>query len=213
MPRIRPYRPEDHDDLYRICVRTADNGEDATSLVSDENLPGHVWLGPYLACEPSLAFVAEDSAGLGGYVVGTLDTGAFEQRIERDWWPPLRVSYPEPTPEQAARLAQIERYALQDIHHPWVTAPELKSRFPSHLHIDLVPRCQGRGTGRQLISTLIGSLRDRGSAGVHLFVGHENERAVGFYRHIGFTEFPAADFASTEQLASDLHIFTMELAG
>jgi hypothetical protein len=31
--RIRPYQPDDLDDLYRICVQTADNGQDATSVL------------------------------------------------------------------------------------------------------------------------------------------------------------------------------------
>ena len=37
--------------------------------------------------------------GVGGYIVGALDTSAFEQRQERDWWPRLRARYPEPSPE------------------------------------------------------------------------------------------------------------------
>ena len=56
--RIRPARPDDLDDVYRICLLTADNGRDATSLVRDPKLPGYVWAAPYLMFEPSLAFVA-----------------------------------------------------------------------------------------------------------------------------------------------------------
>jgi ribosomal protein S18 acetylase RimI-like enzyme len=198
--RIRQHQPDDLDDLYRICLRTADNGQDATSLFRDPRLPGHVYVGPYVAFEPSFAFVAEDPAGVGGYILGALDTQAFEQRLERDWWPALRASHPEP--DLAGGLSVPERYALHDIHHPWGTADELASRFPSHLHIDLLPRLQGRGIGRQLISTLVSSLREQGSPGLHLLVGRSNQRAVGFYRHVGFTEFPA----------NHVSIFTMDLA-
>ena len=94
--RIRPYQPDDLDDLYRVCLQTADNGRDGTSLFRDPKLPGHVYAGPYAIFEPSLAFVAEDTAGVGGYVVAALDSQAFEQRLERDWWPALRATYPEP---------------------------------------------------------------------------------------------------------------------
>jgi ribosomal protein S18 acetylase RimI-like enzyme len=52
---------------------------------------------------------------------------------------------------------------------------------------------QRLGIGRQLIATLIQGLRDQGSPGVHLVVGHGNQRAAGFYRRIGFTELPATD--------------------
>jgi ribosomal protein S18 acetylase RimI-like enzyme len=199
--RIRRYQPDDLDDLYRICLQTADDGQDGTPLFSDPRLPGHVFAGPYAAFEPSLAFVAEDQDGVCGYTLGAFDSRAFEQRLERDWWPALRVTYPEPEP--GADLSAPERFAIHDIHHPWRTADELASRFPSHLHIDLLPRLQGQGFGRRLIATLTGTLRERGSRGLHLFVGHGNRRAAGFYQHIGFCEFPA----------TGVRIFTMDLRG
>jgi ribosomal protein S18 acetylase RimI-like enzyme len=195
---IRPYRPDDLDDLYRICLLTADNGEDATPLFGDPRLPGEVYVGPYVTFEPSLAFVAQDPGGVAGYVLGALDTQAFERRLERDWWPALRASYPEQDP---ASLSPPERYALHDIHHPWGIADDLARRFPSHLHIDLLPRGQGRGSGRRLIDTLVASLRERGSPGLHLLVGYGNPRAAGFYRHLGFADFPG----------TGVHVFTMDL--
>jgi ribosomal protein S18 acetylase RimI-like enzyme len=198
--RIRRYQPDDLDDLYRICLLTADNGQDATSLFSDPRLPGHVYAAPYATFEPSLAFVAEDRDGVCGYTLGTLDTRAFEQRLERDWWPALRVTYPEPDP--GASLSAPEQYAISDIHHPWTTEDDLASGFPSHLHIDLLPRLQRRGIGRQMMATITTSMRERGSRGVHLLVGQGNRRAAGFYRHLGFREFPA----------TGLHVFTMDLA-
>ena len=63
--------------------------------------------------------------------------------------------------------------------------------FPSHLHINLLPRLQSRGLGRQLMYTLMRALREQGSVGVHWFVWPANQRAVGFYRHLGFTEISA----------------------
>lgn len=199
--RIRRYQPDDLDDLYRICLQTADSGRDATALFRDPRLPGHVYAAPYAVFEPSLALVAQDEAGVGGYIVAALDSPAFERRLERDWWPALRASHPEPPPELAEGLSLPERYALRGIHHPWDTDDELARRYPSHLHINLVPRLQRRGIGRQLIAMLISGLRDQGSAGVHLVVGQANQRAAGFYRHVGFTELPG----------SGVHIFGMKL--
>src|SRR5260221_11508913 len=134
--RIRPYQPDDLDDLYRICLQTADNGQDATSLFRDPKLPGYVYVAPYVTLEPSLAFVAEDRSGLGGYIVGALDTRAFEQRLERDWWPALRARYAEPSQDQADDLSRPEQYAIHDVHHPWSIADDLARCFPSHLHIN-----------------------------------------------------------------------------
>ena len=208
--RIRPYKPGDRDELYQVCLRTAANGQDATDQVSDPNLPGDVWLGPYLTFEPSLAFVAQDADGAGGYIVAALDSHRFEERLESDWWPAKRAAYPEPTADAAADLAPVAKYALHDIHHPWRTSGRLVSRYPSHLHIDLVPRLQGNGVGRQLISTLLSQLREQRSRGVHLMVGRDNKHAVGFYRHLGFAEYPAAALGP-EFPASQLHALAMKL--
>src|SRR5262245_16116909 len=88
---IRPHRPGDLEALYRICLLTGDDGQDATSLYNDPRLPGHFSAAPYGLFEPALAFVAQDTAGVGGYILGALDTPAFEQRLERTWWPHLRA--------------------------------------------------------------------------------------------------------------------------
>jgi ribosomal protein S18 acetylase RimI-like enzyme len=199
---IRAYRQEDRDALYQICLLTADSGNDATSLFRDPRLPGHVWLGPYLAFEPTLAFVAEDGEGPAGYVVAALDTPAFVDRLERNWWPPLRARYPEPPQNAAEFVSLIEQAALNDMHRRWDVVGELVGRFPSHLHIDLLPRLQRRGIGQKLMATAISSLRDRGSPGLHLLVARENERAAGFYQHIGFSEIPN----------SFVRVFTMDLS-
>lgn len=188
--RVRQFEPADLDDLYRICLLTADNGEDATSQFSDPQLPGHVFAAPYAIFEPSLALVAEDADGVGGYVVGALDSLAFEERLEQEWWPGLRARYPEPDPAASDGLSFGERFVLNDIHHPMVTVPDLAARFPSHLHIDLIPRLQSQGLGRTLIAALVEGLREQGSHGLHLHVGRGNTRAAGFYGHVGFAELP-----------------------
>jgi GNAT superfamily N-acetyltransferase len=95
-----------------------------------------------------------------------------------------------------------ERYLVGNIHRPFSAPPDVVERFPSHLYVNLVPRMQGRGTGRQLVATLMSGLRGQGPRGVHLLVGHANKRAPGFYRHIGCTELPA----------TGSHIFGMCLA-
>jgi len=143
--------------------------------------------------EPSLAFVAEDTAGVGGYIVGALDSRAFEERLESDWWPGLRARYPEPPPGLPAQRRTPDQQLASVIHHPLRTPDELARRYPSHLHINLLPRLQADGYGSQLTRTLITALRERGSCGVHLYVTRSNRRAVGFYRHFGFTELAATE--------------------
>lgn len=187
---IRPYRAGDRDALYRICLETGDSGGDATGLYRDPELLGDVYVGPYLELEPSLAYVLEDREGPAGYVLGALDTADFEAREERYWWPALRERYPAPDPDREPEWTPDERLRHL-IHHLWPTPPERLVHYPSHLHIDLLPRAQGGGNGRRLTETLLAALRERGSVGVHLGVGRRNQRAVGFYRRLGFTELAA----------------------
>jgi ribosomal protein S18 acetylase RimI-like enzyme len=100
-------------------------------------------------------------------------------------------------------LSTPEQNAINVIHQFWATGGELATSFPSHLHIDLLPRMQGRGIGRRLITMMTSALRDLGSPGLHLHVSRGNESAAGFYRHLGFTEYPA----------TDVNIFIMDLRG
>jgi len=188
---IRPYQPADLDDLYRICLQTGDSGQDATELFDDPLILGHVFAAPYGVFEPSLAFVAEDDLGVGGYIVGALDTRAFEKRLETDWWPALRDRYPAPSAEIPPDQWTPDQRAAWIIHFPLRVSDDLAERYPSHLHINLVPRLQSQGLGRALMETLLRALRERGSAGLHFFVSPANHQAADFYRHLGFTLFAA----------------------
>jgi ribosomal protein S18 acetylase RimI-like enzyme len=181
---IRPAQPADLDALYRICLLTGDAGEDASDLYDDPRLLGEIFAAPYAVLEPDLAFVTEDEEGVSGFVLGALDTPAFEERLEHEWWPALRQKHPDP-PE--GDWTREERWTAH-IHHPSRTPAELTDQYPSHLHINLLPRTQGQGAGRKLMDTLLDALRAQGSRGVHLDVWSKNIRAIGFYRHIGFTE-------------------------
>lgn len=180
---IRGFEAGDTASLYDICLRTGDSGSDASGLYRDPELVGHVYVGPYLRLAPSLAFVGVDSLGVAGYVLGVADTVAFDAEAERLWWPALRVRYPLsafPAASPDGRLVRL-------IHSPPVASPDVVERYPAHLHIDLLPRVQGRGNGRRLLETLLSALADAGVPGVHLGVGTANQRAIAFYGRMGFS--------------------------
>lgn len=184
---IRAYRPDDLDALYAVSLATGDAGGDATGLYLDPRLIGHVYVGPYAVLHPELALVAEDAEGVGGYIVGALDTRAFERRQEAEWWPALRAVHPDPADTPADRWTP-DQQRCHRIHHPprmpdWLVGP-----YPSHLHINLLPRLQGRGLGRRLVERWLETVRSLGSPGVHLGVNAANDRAMGFYRACGFHE-------------------------
>jgi ribosomal protein S18 acetylase RimI-like enzyme len=190
---IRPYRDSDLDDLYLICLQTGSGGEDATAMFDDPRILGHVFAAPYGLFELPLTFLAEDEAGVGGYIVGALDSRAFRERLEADWWPALRQRYPAPPSGLPRDQWTPDQRAAGIIHAPRPVPDELAGDYPSHLHINLVPRLRSQGLGRQLMNTLIRALREQGSAGLHFFVSPANQRAIGFYRHLGFTVISAED--------------------
>jgi len=185
---IRGYRPADYGAVSAICTQTAEAGGDATGLyVSDELMPD-VFVRPYVVYQPDLAFVVEDAQGVAGYIVGVADTAAFTQWFRREWLPR----------EIAGRYEHTQPVVSKDdlIRHLgfWperMLIPEL-DEYPAHLHIDLLPRLQGQGWGRQLIETLASSLNDRGVPGLHLSMDAANTGARAFYDRLGFAELPSS---------------------
>lgn len=185
--RIRPARPGDERGAYRVCLLTGNNGEDGESLYGeDPDALGRIFVGPYLAFEPELSLVLEDAEGLCGYVLGAFDSRAFYARYESEWRPKLCASFPPPRGD-AATWTPVQR-VYRTYHQPDYFCPDPYDAYPSHAHIDLLPRAQGRGHGRRMMEQLLTRLSSRGSAGVHLGVGAANLRAQGFYAHLGFRE-------------------------
>ena len=183
-PVIRPFRAGDTDACYEVCLRTAHFGRDATPLHSDPRLVGEVWVGPYLALLPEFALVVEDDEGVGGYVVGAADTAAWDRLVATVWFPPLRARYPRGTFPPGTADGDCENL----IHSPMVMPAEIVASHPAHLHIDLLPRLQGRGLGRRLMDEFLAMVRDAGADALHLGCSPENANAVAFYRHLGFED-------------------------
>lgn len=177
---IRPAEPADLDALYDICLRTGDAGQDASGVITDRRLLGHLFVAPYAVLEPELAFVAVDDEGVAGYVVGTADTRAFEARLEADWYPALRERYPDGSGEG------FDAMLVALLHHTIHADDSIVATHPAHLHIDLLPRLQGAGMGSRLMATMHEACRARGAPGLHLGVSQRNTRALGFYRHLGY---------------------------
>ena len=184
MAQIRGFRPDDLDDLYRICLATGDAGADASDLYRDPKLIGHVYAGGYAAISPETVFVAEDDEGVAGYILGPADTRAFEAEMEAQWWPPLRTRYPDvggPPASPDARMCHL-------LHHPARLPDIIVQPYPAHLHINLLPRLRGQGIGQALVDRWRNAVAALGAMGVHLVVGMRNARAVHFYRAYGFHE-------------------------
>src|SRR5260370_33605432 len=143
---IRPARPDDQPGAYHVCLKTGDHGKDGEPFYGeDPDALGRIFVGPYLAFEPDLSLVLEDEQGICGYALGAFDSRAFFARYEAEWRPSLCARFPEPhgDPNQWTRVQQV--YFCY--HYPDYFCPEAYAEYPSHLHIDLLSRAQGRGFG------------------------------------------------------------------
>jgi ribosomal protein S18 acetylase RimI-like enzyme len=172
-----------------VCLRTGDAGRDATDHFVDGDLVGTIWCMPYLVLEPELAsVVVVGDEPPRGYVLGALDTAAFDAAAAEGYWPAVRERYPL----DAYDAATMDGLLVHLIHDRSAGdhREELMARYPSHLHVDLLPDVQGQGWGRRLIDRLVAQLAERGSTGVHLGVNPANTGAIEFYRRLGFDEWP-----------------------
>lgn len=184
---IRFATHSDQRGAYEVCLRTGDYGQDGQPFYHDDpDALGRVFVGPYLAFERDLSLILEDDRGVCGYAFGALDSHAFYARYEAHWRPELCARFPAPEgdPGGWTRVQQMHH----SYHHPDYFCPEPYDWYPSHLHIDLLPRAQGRGYGRRMIEQIMDTLRSRGSPGAHLGVSTLNTRALGFYQRLSFRE-------------------------
>ena len=99
---IRAARETDTGTIIRIARLTGAAGQDATGLLVHGNLIADVFALPYLVLSPSIALVAELDGAVVGYALGTPDSAAFDQEMERNWWPNCRSATPAPVGRREA---------------------------------------------------------------------------------------------------------------
>ena len=181
---LRQATHADHSALAMVCLRTGDAGEDASGKEDDPELLGLVYALPYQVLEPDLAFVVEGPGGVCGYLLGALDTAAFNARLAAEWYPHLRQRTTDPGPDPSGWRGSD--WLRRQVHHPDFTVPEALATYPSHGHIDLLPQARGIGIGQRAMAFLEQRLAARGSPGIHLQVSPDNRKALRFYEAMGF---------------------------
>lgn len=185
--KIRDARMEDREGAYYVCMKTGDYGKDGEPFFrEDPDALGRIFVGPYLEFEPGLSLILEDEEGICGYAFGALDSKEFFRQYETEWRPKWAAEFPMPGGERRKwnRVQQTHSW----YHEPDYFMPEPYEKYPSHLHIDLLPRAQGKGFGRIMLEEVMRRLKERGSPGAHLGVSEVNAPAVGFYKKLGFEE-------------------------
>lgn len=182
-----------------ICCKTGDAGKDATGLMSDDSIWGSLWVLPYVARYPDLAWVVEytpedgSTPYVAGYIVCAPDTNGYNDWFISEWWPSASARYTRPPPPAAGEEPSREYKALNDGDTRVQSRGgefDYSGQYPAHLHIDLLPEIQGKGLGRRLIMTLLDTLRRKGVKGLHLGTQEKNKDACAFYEKMGFKRVP-----------------------
>jgi ribosomal protein S18 acetylase RimI-like enzyme len=181
---LRPSNPNDLPGLLKVCLETANGGKGATHLHNLHDLVGEIYVAPYVLHEPNFAFTLEASNKVVGYVLGVLDTGRFESELDIKYWPATKAKYAALTQD----LTPKDLSLIEELNRQGFSSDELISKYPSHLHIDIIESHQGFGYGKTMILHLLKALQDAGSSGVHLHMSASNDRANGFYKKLGFAE-------------------------
>lgn len=190
---IREYRETDLPYLYEICLKTGDNGKDATALFNDPYILGQFYAAPYAFFEKDCVFILEgDYHGLRrplGYILGASDTRAYTDWFNQ-YWRTMAVAMYGATLDGEAKKGcktpteeQVRALFSQPLECPaWAEA------YPGHIHIDLLPEAQGAGWGRKLMDTMGERFIQKGCRGFHLGVSAANEGGIAFYRRYGMEE-------------------------
>ncbi|KAL6875261.1 hypothetical protein J3F83DRAFT_730545 [Trichoderma novae-zelandiae] len=203
MAFIRQYEPSDFDGMAHICRETLNPA--LASSVPGRRLAPYVWTHQYTHLSPTTCFVLDDGAGRPvGYCIGCPDIAAFAAAYGSYTTEVLDAS-PEVTRPRdleakeplfsadgsvnevvLARLAYNPRLLLVDGN------ADLLAEYKATMHIDLLPEVQGKGWGRRLIESFVGSVRDvkmsdgSESRGIWIGVAGDNGKVVPFYEKQGF---------------------------
>ena len=183
---VRPYRPADRAELVRTVFEAAAQGAPGSQAWGHPPSVADVYLTPYLDLEPESAFVVTADGRPAGYLVGCVDDARFPSEEER-----LRSVrrahhlWRRPEPRRFFLRAAYDTAVCRVRRIP--TAGGLSDpRWPSHLHIDLMPVARGTGAASRLMELWLDRLREVGSPGCYLQTSAENERAIRFFESVGF---------------------------
>ena len=191
MPQIevRPYDVADRDELVDVVFEAAGEGAPSSEVWGHHASLAEVYLTPYLDLEPESVFVVTVDGRPAGYLAGCVDESAFPSEEERTSAAIKKHRlFRMPGPRRFFVRAALDSTWLRLRRVP-LAGGLSDPRWPSHLHIDLMPAARGTGAATGLMELWFQRLRDVGSPGCYLQTSAENDRAVAFFERVGFVRY------------------------
>jgi GNAT superfamily N-acetyltransferase len=184
---VRPYDGADRDALVAL-FGAAGEGAPSSEVWGHEQSLAEVYLTPYLDLEPESVFVAVVDGRPAGYLAGCVDETVFPSEEERTEAVIRKYRlFRVPGPRRFFVRAAYDTALLKLRRQP-IAGGLSDPRWPSHLHIDLLPVARGTGVAEQLMHAWFDRLRAEGSPGCYLQTSAENERAIRYFERMGFAK-------------------------
>jgi len=169
MISIRKYQPKDKPAVRHILIETS---RLPVETEKDIKLLELLYNDYYTEVEPEHCFVAvDDNDEAVGYIICAADYKKFRRTFMKFYLPEIRELGMKYYIQGFMDIMGHALYAL---------------KYPAHLHINVLPVCQGKGTGTELMNALKDELRKCGVKGLMLSCAADNDGAIRFYKRNSF---------------------------
>ena len=182
---IRPYLPDDREELLRIGADTAFFGAPIEAYMEDRNAFLDAFYAYYTDLEPEHTWVASANGKVVGFLTGCVDTRKRDREFLRVILPHLAGNVLRGKYHFGKRSLQYFTGLIGGLIHGEFTRVDLNS-FPAHLHINVEAPWRGNKLGQRLLEAYLTQLRALGIAGVYLDTTSLNEAACRLYEKLGF---------------------------
>jgi ribosomal protein S18 acetylase RimI-like enzyme len=183
MTGIRKYVDGDREAIQEICYLTGYMGDSAERFWRHKKSFVEAWTSYYMDQEPESIYVATMNDKVVGYLTGCVDT-LLATRSKGNL---SFLIFRRGLLFRPGTAGFFWRGVFDSIRYKNVATDEfIDERWPSHLHINLLPVARGSGLGRALMGRWLDQLRQSGSPGCHLGTLVENTGAVAFFERMGF---------------------------
>lgn len=138
------------------------------------------WALYYIRYQTDFCYVAEDKEEVIGYVLCAPDTVDSENEYEEKIIPEIKNMIDKNNPKYEYYTTILKTNEIIESY---------LEKYPAHLHINMTPKCQGKGVGTKLLKAMEENLVAHGIGGIHLGVMEDNSAAIRFYEKNGYVKF------------------------